>query len=138
MKKSSIILIVLVAVAASVLVGTYVGLGTNENFDTAFENPGKVYKIKGTLDRTHEIIYDPQVNSSLCIFYLTDQNGETHRVYYTNMDQPKPQGLEMSEEINLHGKVEEGEFHAHKMELKCPSKYNKDKHMLNESAASNP
>jgi cytochrome c-type biogenesis protein CcmE len=138
MKKTHIVLIILAAVAASIMVATYVGLGTNETFDTAFQNPGTVYKIKGRLDKTKAIIYDPQINTNLCVFHMTDQNGETHKVLYTNIDQPKPQGLEMSEEINLHGKVVDGEFLGHKMDLKCPSKYNEEKHLLNESAANNP
>jgi cytochrome c-type biogenesis protein CcmE len=138
MKKTHIVLIVLAAAVASILVATYMGLGTTETFDTAFDNPGKVYKIKGTLDKSQEIIYDPQVNTSLCVFHMTDQNGRTQKVLYSNIDQPKPQGLEMSEEINLHGKVVDGEFLSHKMELKCPSKYNTEKHLLNESAAKNP
>lgn len=120
MKKSSIIIIVLIAVAIGAIISSYGDASTYENFSVAAENPGHEYHIVGTLDKTKEKHYDPKVDANLFSFYLTDEKGETHQVIYRA---PEPQDFERSEKIVIIGKMEGDHFEASKILLKCPSKY---------------
>ncbi|MCB0761800.1 MAG: cytochrome c maturation protein CcmE [Flavobacteriales bacterium] len=135
MKKSQIILIVVIAVAAGIILSTYMDTSTSVTFSEAFAHPGEEYKVSGTLDKSREVVYDPQVDASLCTFYVVDANGESQKVYYRNSADPKPMGLEQSESIDMHGKVVDGQFQASQVLMKCPSKYNENKHMMDETAS---
>ena len=75
--------------------------------------------------------YDPQVNTSLTKFHLTDKSGAVHEVW---LEKAKPTGLERSESIDLYGKAGDGHFRATEMLMKCPSKYNEQNHLLDTEA----
>lgn len=128
MKKTHVVVIIALAALAAIVVGVLSDRTTSEPFDVVFSNPGKTFKVKGTVNKARGIQYDPEVDANLCIFYVTDTLGRTEKVIYRNPEDPKPQGLEQSEEIDLYGKVVDGEFHSKKVLLKCPSKYDEDKH----------
>lgn len=130
MKKTHVVLIITLAVFAGMLVFNFVDTSSNQPFEVAFDNPGETYKIKGDIDKSKGIHYDPEVDAALCIFYVTDTDGRTEKVLYRNPEDPRPQGLEQSEEVDLYGKVVDGEFHSKKVMLKCPSKYDDQKHEL--------
>lgn len=132
MKKSEIALIILAGVAIAAMVAALGGSGKAEVFPTAFENPGVDYKISGTLVREEPIEYNPEKNAELTIFTMMDEEGNTARVH---LNEAKQQGFEQSETINLFGYVEDGKFHGHDMQMKCPSKYNDQKHMMDQQAA---
>jgi cytochrome c-type biogenesis protein CcmE len=131
MKKSQIALIILIAAVIGVMVVNYASLSTSETFTKAIESPGKEFKITGTLDKTQEVRYDPEMNADVTIFSMVDSDGKSETVY---LAEAKPQGLEQSESIDLYGSYEGGEFHASKMLMKCPSKYNDQKHALDGTA----
>jgi cytochrome c-type biogenesis protein CcmE len=122
---------------AGIVIATYSDTSTSVNFTEAFANPGQEFKISGTLDKTKEIIYDPQIDAELCTFFVTDQDGTTKKVYYRSNQDPKPMGLEQSESIDMYGSVVEDEFHASEVLMKCPSKYNENKHLIDETAENN-
>lgn len=134
MKKSEIALIILAGVAIAAMVAALGGSGKAEVFSTAYANPGKDYKINGKLVREEPIIYNPEENAALTIFTMKDSEGGTSKVY---LNEAKQQGFEQSESINLFGYVEDGKFYGHDMQMKCPSKYNDQKHMIDQQAAAN-
>jgi cytochrome c-type biogenesis protein CcmE len=131
MKKSQIALIILVAAVMGVMVINYTSLSTSETFTSALDNPGTEFKITGMLDKTQEVRYDPEMNADQTVFSMMDSEGKSETVY---LAEAKPQGLEQSESIDLYGSYVDGEFHASKMLMKCPSKYNDEKHALDGTA----
>ena len=134
MKKSEIALIILAGVAIAAMVAALGGSGKAETFATAFSNPGVDYKINGKLIREELIIYNPEENAALTVFTMVDSEGGISKVY---LNEAKQQGFEQSESINLFGYVEDGKFRGHDMQMKCPSKYNDQKHLIDQQASAN-
>lgn len=120
MKKSAIIIIVLIAVAIGAIVSSYGDASTYETFAVAAENPGQEYHIVGQLDSTKQKYYDPKVDANYFTFYLIDEKGEEKKVIYRA---PEPQDFDRSEKIVIIGKMNGENFEASKILLKCPSKY---------------
>ena len=120
MKKSYIILIVLIAVAIGAIISTYGDASTYEDFAVAAENPGREFHVVGTLNKTKEKHYDPKADANYFSFYMIDEKGNERKVIY---HAPEPQDFERSEKIVIIGKLEGEDFIASKILLKCPSKY---------------
>jgi cytochrome c-type biogenesis protein CcmE len=78
----------------------------------------------GKLQKEKEMVYNPIQDANYFSFYVKDQQGEECKVIYAGT---KPQDFEKSEQIVLIGKMKADEFHASKILMKCPSKYNNDK-----------
>lgn len=130
MKKTNIVLLVLIAVVSAILISVYVGTVPSTTFEGAKSADGKNVRITGTLDKTQPIEYDPLANANLTKFHVMDSTGHSEKIYLT-YEKGKPDGLEFSEKITLLGKYEEdGAFHANDIQMKCPSKYNDQKHSL--------
>jgi cytochrome c-type biogenesis protein CcmE len=131
MKKSHIVLICLVAVVSAILVSTYTASVDSSTFAQAKAEPNKSFKITGTFDKTRAVEYDALRDANLTIFHVVDATGKSHEVHLHD-DQGKPMGLEQSESVTIEGKFDAatGEFHAHHLLMKCPSKYNDQKHSL--------
>lgn len=130
MKKSQIVIIILVAVVSAILIGTFTSANNSVTFDVAKDKPGKEFKISGTFDREHEVIFDPRIDPNLTVFFMKDKSGNSHEVHLKDKD-GKPMGLEQSESVDLYGSFnDKGEFHASEILMKCPSKYNQNKHSL--------
>jgi len=133
MKKTEIALIIIAAVAIAAMVSALGSSGQAEVFATAFANPGEDYKINGTLVREEPITYEPEINPELTVFTMKDKDGKTAVVH---LNESKKQGFEQSETINLYGTVgEDGIFYGHDMQMKCPSKYNEQKHQVEQKAS---
>jgi cytochrome c-type biogenesis protein CcmE len=94
---------------------------TYATFSVANNNEGDEYHVVGKYVKDKGIIYNPEQNANLCVFYLTDNDNKEMKVVYNGA---KPQDFEMSEQIVVTGKVENGTFMADKILMKCPSKYN--------------
>jgi len=120
MKKTSIIIIVLIALAIGAIISTTSDASSYENFSVATENPGKEFHIVGTLNKTKEKYFDPKKDANYFTFYLIDDKGEEQKVVY---HAPEPADFERSEKIVIIGKMEGDHFEASKILLKCPSKY---------------
>lgn len=130
MKKIHIIIIVLIAAVSAILVSTYTTSRDSVTFSEARERAGKQVKVVGTLDKGKSIEYDASKNADLTTFYVKDSNGESVCVRLTDK-KGKPMGLEMSENLTLEGKIaDDGSFEASHLLMKCPSKYNEQKHAL--------
>lgn len=123
MKKSHILAIIVIAVSIAAIAGSLTETSTYADFEEAYGNPGREYHVVGTLDRTEEIIYNPEVDPMLTQFTMIDDKGERKQV---SLLQAKPQDFERSESVVLIGKVDQGQFKATDILMKCPSKYNEE------------
>lgn len=123
MKKSHIIAIVLIAVAVAFILSSVSTSSSYADFSDAFGNPGKEYHVVGTLDKTADIIYNPEQNPNLTQFTMIDGTGEHRKVM---LNKSKPQDFERSESVVLIGRARGEHFVATDMLMKCPSKYKQE------------
>lgn len=123
MKKTNIILLVVIAVSIGVIVTLVGDFSTYETFATAREKEGKEYHVIGVLDTTQVMTYDPLKDANFFSFFIKDKTGETRKVVFYGT---KPTDFEKAEQIVLTGKMQDGEFHCNKILMKCPSKYKED------------
>lgn len=124
MKKSNIVLLVLIAVAIGVVVTVAGDFSTYETFATAKQKEGKEFQIIGSLDTTKVMQYDPTKDANLFSFYVKDKTGEIRRVIFYGT---KPTDFEKAESVVLTGKMgDDGDFKCSKILMKCPSKYKND------------
>lgn len=124
MKKIHIVGIIVIAVAIGVIFTSLRNSTSYADFGEAFANPDTEYHVVGKLNKTIPVEYDPRVNADECAFYMTDNKGVEKRVV---LHKSVPQDFMKSEQIVLIGKSNSGEFHAHDILMKCPSKYNDGK-----------
>ena len=123
MKKTHIILLVLV-IAGIVGMSFFIkDLTTQESFGSALKKNGKYVVVKVKLDKTTPIEYDAVKNPNLTVFYAIDNEGKRSKVLYSNA---KPTDMERSEGIDLNGYMRDGYFECNKIQMKCPSKYKDD------------
>lgn len=131
MKLIHIVAIVAIVVGIGILVSASNDMATYSNFEDAFETPGQKFKVVGTLSKDKEMYYNPEENPNYFTFFMKDGDGEEHKVI---LRKAKPQDFERSEQIVLTGKVEDEQFIATDMLMKCPSKY-KDEEIQMKKAA---
>ena len=130
MSRTNIVVLLLVAVLMGTLFSVFTTNSESVVFARAFAEPGIEFKVSGTLDTDHPVVYDPEVSVSRTRFHMRDKEGEVREVI---LNKPKPTGLEQSESIDLYGRVVDGQFIAGEMLMKCPSKYNEQSHSLAET-----
>jgi len=123
MKRTHIILLVLVAAAVTVIVSMFGDFSTYETFASASKEPGKQYHVIGFLDKTKPFEYNPQTDPNHCAFYVKDKAGNINKVVFNGA---KPTDIEKSEQIVMTGAMEGEAFHCNKIQMKCPSKYKND------------
>lgn len=128
MKKSHIIAIVVIAIAAAVVISTTGDAGTYVSFSEARQmaENGK----KGDMHVVGHLKKDAMgtitgVNTSAdhlsFSFELVDEKGNEQTVYY---NEPMPPDFMKSEQVVVVGSYEKPEiFVASKILMKCPSKY---------------
>lgn len=131
MKKSSIILIAIIAVAIAMILVIYTDSSTYSTFTEAKEKKTELYVV-GVLNKEKELMYDPVKDANHFSFYMYDNDGTECHVVFNGS---KPQDIERSEQIVLTGKMEGDVFHASKILMKCPSKYNQDQVEVTEATA---
>lgn len=123
MKKSQIILLVLV-IAGIVGMSFFIkDLTTQETFGSAKEKGGKFVVVKVKLDKKTPVEYDAVKDPNHTVFYALDADGLRTRVVYNNA---KIQDMEKSEGMDLNGYMRDGYFECNKIQTKCPSKYKDD------------
>ncbi len=130
MKLSQFLILLVLAVAIAIVVGTTGDAGEYVNFEKAraeaAEGNNESFHVVGTMVKdanghAADFVYDPKVDPNYFSFKLIDDKGKTAKVIYLN---PKPQDIERSEKVVVIGKAQaDGEFLAEKILLKCPSKY---------------
>lgn len=121
MKKTHIILLVLLAVAFAAIVSSISESSSYATFAEAQLHNNKTYHVVGKLNLEKGFEYDPEVNANLFSFFLIDENGLESKVIFNGT---KPQDFEKSEQIVIVGKNKDDYFAAKKILMKCPSKYN--------------
>jgi cytochrome c-type biogenesis protein CcmE len=123
MKRTHIILLVLVAAAVAIIVSMFGDFSTYETFATAAQDPGKKYHVIGVLAKDEVMEYDPVKDPNHFTFYVKDKAGNVNRVIFNGA---KPTDIEKSEQIVMMGYMDGNNFRCNKIQMKCPSKYKKD------------
>ena len=127
MNKSHIIIIVVIAAAIGVIVSTAGDASTYVSFDEALQ-----LSTTGSKNDIHVVgelkkdgmghIVGIQEGSYIVSFsfVMVEDKGKEQTVYY---NQPMPADFQRSEKVVVIGKYTANSFHASKILLKCPSKY---------------
>ncbi len=123
MKKTNIVLLVVIAVAIGIIVTMAGDFSTYVTFATAKEKEGKEYHVIGTLDKAQALNYDPKKDANYFTFFMKDKLGESRKVIFYGT---KPTDFEKADQLVLTGKISGDEFHCDKILMKCPSKYKDD------------
>ncbi len=132
MKKSSIIALVVIAIAVFMIISTVGDASVYVAFDSARsiakENANSVVHVVGELpkgpDGKHAgMKYEPKIDPNRFEFIMIDSLNNQELVVY---NKPKPQDIDQSEKVVVVGKMnlEKNCFEANNILLKCPSKYN--------------
>ena len=131
MKKTHIIILVLMAISVGVIIAMAGDYTTYANFSQAKSKPKTTVKVVGYLAKDKEIIYDPQKDPNYFAFTMADKDGNLQQVWLKGS---KPQDFERSEQVVITGRMDGEKFHATEILLKCPSKYVNDEITLKEKA----
>lgn len=123
MKKTHIILLVLIAGAIACLISFMGNVTTYETVASARQKEGKFVNLIAKLDTEQPLEYDPVKNPNYLTFTAIDTLGQSIKVVYRNT---KPTDMEKSERLVLKGKVNGNQFECKDILLKCPSKYKDD------------
>jgi cytochrome c-type biogenesis protein CcmE len=123
MKKTHLILLVLIAASIAVLISFMGNVTTYETVASARQKEGKFVNLIAKLDMKHPIEYDPVKNPNYLSFTATDTLDQAIKVVYRNT---KPTDMEKSERLVLKGTVNGDVFECKDILLKCPSKYKDD------------
>ena len=130
MKRTSIIILVAIAIGIGALISMSVDFSTYDTVGSAMKKQGKFVHLIARMDKTTPLDYDPAKNPNYLSFFAVDSLGERTRVIYRNT---KPPELEQSDRIVLEGKMDGNTFECSQILLKCPSKYKDDKKELEKS-----
>ena len=127
MKKSHILVIVVIAAAIGILVSTAGDASTYVDFGQAYEmatagNKKDIHVVgELTKDSSGNIVgIETGIDKVSFSFILVDEQGKHQKVEY---NQPMPQDFTKSEKVVVIGRYEGDVFKASKILLKCPSKY---------------
>jgi cytochrome c-type biogenesis protein CcmE len=131
MKRSSVIGLVIIAIAIAVIVSIYSDSSTYSTFGEAKKEKEEIV-VAGQLNKQRQMEYDPHKNANYFSFYAIDKTGEECKVIFSGT---KPQDFERSETITMTGKMVGNDFYASRILMKCPSKYNKDQVEVRGAAA---
>jgi cytochrome c-type biogenesis protein CcmE len=123
MKKTHILAIVFIGVAIAAIITTFSDTSTYVSFQQARAYPEKDFHVIGTLDKDRQLMYNPVKDPNFFRFHLQDETGESHPVVYYDA---KPQDFEKSDKVVVVGQMEDEYFHAKKILMKCPSKYQEE------------
>lgn len=123
MKRTHIVLLVLVAAALCIIVTMFGDFSTYETFASAAKQPGKQYHVIGVLEKDKSMDYDPLKDPNHFTFYVKDKAGNVNKVIFNGA---KPTDIERSEQIVMMGYMDGTDFRCSKIQMKCPSKYKKD------------
>jgi cytochrome c-type biogenesis protein CcmE len=129
MKITHIIGVVVIAVAIGVIVSMSGDASTYVDFsqakELALEGSDKKVHVVGELLKSESgniegMVYQPQLDPNYFEFQLKDDKQLIQKVVYLN---PMPQDFERSEKVVVIGSMKKEVFHAEKILMKCPSKY---------------
>jgi cytochrome c-type biogenesis protein CcmE len=133
MKKTHIVILVLIAAAIVVLVSYMGDLTTYETIASARQKEGKFVNLIARIDLQQPVEYDAVKNPNYLSFTAVDTLGNRIKVVYHNN---KPTDMEKSERVVLKGKMQGDYFDCKDILLKCPSKYKDDPNAMKKSIQS--
>lgn len=129
MKRKNVVGILLLAGFAFLVmrsfgqqVGGYMGFAQAEE-------TGSYAHVIGDWLRDRPLHYDPVTN--VFSFWMVDGLGEVRQVFYHD---PKPANFEEADQVVIEGRARDGGFHAERILVKCPSKYNDERGFRPETA----
>lgn len=121
MKKSNIILLVVIGITLVMLMTFYKDAGSYETFTSKKTISGQKVHVVGFYDKEAGITYKPEEDPNYFSFYLTDTLGTRMNVFHFK---GVPQDFDKSERVVVIGKMaNDTSFFAEDLLLKCPSKY---------------
>ncbi len=127
MKKSSIIGIIVIAIALAIIISSAGDASSYVTFGEAREmaESGSTSKIHvvGELKKDVQgqvVGVNPSADRTSVSFVMVDDNGKEQTVF---LDDPMPTDLLRSEKVVVVGAYKDDMFVADKVLLKCPSKY---------------
>jgi cytochrome c-type biogenesis protein CcmE len=129
MKKTHLILLVLIAAAIVVLISYTGDLSSYETVSSAKQKQGKFVNLIVKMDKTIPVQYDPVKDPNLLKFNVQDSLGGKIAVVYHNT---MPTDMEKSERLVLKGKVQGEVFECSAIVMKCPSKYKDNPNAMKE------
>ena len=141
MKKIQIFGLVIIAVAIGIIVSTAGDASTYVDFtkakEMAADGDNEAIHVVGKLKKDAagqilEMEYRPEIDPNLFVFTLVDNNNVEQKVVYKST---KPQDFDKSEQVVVVGKIQNGQFAAEKILMKCPSKYENGKMETTEHTA---
>lgn len=131
MKKSHILILVIIAVAIGIIVSTSNDASTYVGFDEALSmstaGNKKEIHVVGELkkdDEGHVLGIREGADKVSFSFIMIDETGKEQLVHYA---QPMPADFLRSEKVVVIGSYQDDAFNASKILLKCPSKYQEQK-----------
>lgn len=131
MKKSHILILVVIAVAVAILVSTADDASSYVSFSEAYQlasnGATKDIHVVGALKKDSQgNVVGIKTGSDMVSFsfIMVDDNGKEQTVTY---NEPMPADFTKSEKVVVIGSYEGEQFHASKILLKCPSKYQEEK-----------
>jgi cytochrome c-type biogenesis protein CcmE len=131
MKKSHILVIVVIAVAVGLLISTADDASTYVSFSEAYQlassGNSKNIHVVGELKKDaqgHVTGIEEGADKVSFSFLMVDENGKEQKVDYR---EPMPADFMRSEKVVVIGNYSGDTFHASKILLKCPSKYQEQK-----------
>ena len=133
MKKTHIVLLVLIAAAIAVLLSFMGNLSSYETIASAKQKEGSFVRLIAKVDKSQPIVYDPIKDPNYMVFTALDTLGNSVRVVYRNS---RPTDFEKSERLVLNGKMQNGQFECKDMMIKCPSKYKDDPNVAKKNLSS--
>lgn len=131
MKKSHIVIIIVIAAAVGILISTSEEASSYVSFSEAYQLAGngtrKDIHVVGELKKNAagqiEGIEEGADRVSFS-FVMIDDKGKEQKVFY---NEPMPQDFTKSEKVVVIGGYDGENFRASKILLKCPSKYQEQK-----------
>lgn len=119
MSRTYTIVLVAIAVGVAAILSMYGDSSSYVSFEEADALKREVHVV-GQLVYLDSMQYQPLKNPNYFSFFLQDEKGETKKIIYYNA---KPQDFDKSEKVVVVGKMENENFVASNILLKCPSKY---------------
>ncbi len=130
MKKSHILVLIVIAAAVAIIVSTAGDASTYVDFEEALAmstaGSNREIHVVGQLkkDAQGNIIGIEEGEDRVSFsFILIDDKGKEQKVWY---DQPVPPDFTRSEKVVVVGSYDQDDFKASKILLKCPSKYQEE------------
>jgi cytochrome c-type biogenesis protein CcmE len=118
-KKIHIISLLMIVTAVVLLLSASKDMSSYATFAQA-ESTSRQVKVVGILAKDKEMYYEPAVDPNYFSFYVKDSDGRECKVI---LHDAKPQDFEMSEQIVVTGTMDQENFVASDLLMKCPSKY---------------